>query len=107
MEVLHVVYASTLVGAEHVVLLRSLSSVPPASLATFRYRASSMCFVQIDHCLCTFIRSSCFATTDRGAEERRSRDNYSNRGSTRTGALALLQLFGCNTSWEAKLAPFA
>ena len=37
----------TLVRAEHVVLLRSLSSVPLTFLAIFRYRASSMCFVQL------------------------------------------------------------
>ena len=43
MELLHVVYASTLVKAEHVVALLSLLLT---ILATFRYRASSMCFVQ-------------------------------------------------------------
>ena len=48
MEVLHVVYASMRVRAEHVVLLRSLSSVPPTFLAASRYRAASICFVQID-----------------------------------------------------------
>ena len=37
----------TLVRAEHVVLLRSLSSVPLTFLATSGYRASCMCFVQL------------------------------------------------------------
>ena len=46
MEVLHVVYASTFVRAGHVLLLRSLSSVPLTFLAISRYRASSICFVQ-------------------------------------------------------------
>ena len=37
----------TLVMAEHVVLLRSLLSVLLTSSATSRYRASSICFVQL------------------------------------------------------------
>ena len=37
----------TLVRAERVVLLRSLSSVPLTFLATSRYRVSSICFVQL------------------------------------------------------------
>ena len=37
----------TLVRAEHVALLRSLSSVHLTVFATSRYRASSMCFVRL------------------------------------------------------------
>ena len=37
----------TFVRAEHVVLLRSLSSVPLTFLATCRYRDSSIRFVQL------------------------------------------------------------
>ena len=37
----------TPVRAEHVVLLRSLSSVPRTFLATSRNQTSSMCFIQI------------------------------------------------------------
>ena len=33
------------------VLLRSLSSVPPTFLATYRYQASSICFVRIESLL--------------------------------------------------------
>ena len=59
-----------LVGAEHVVLLRPLSSVPLAFLATSRCQASSICFVWIDSLLVhllfsgavTIDRSSCFTS---------------------------------------------
>ena len=54
MEVLHVVYSSTLVRDKHEVSLRPLSSVTLTFLATSGYRASSMCFVRLIHCLCTF-----------------------------------------------------
>ena len=58
-----------------VVLLRSLLSVPPTFLATSRYRASSMCLVQIDSLLAhlSSLRSSYFVTIDRGAKNRISR----------------------------------
>ena len=51
----------TLVRSEHMVLLRSLSSAPPTFLASYRYRASSMCFVQLTSLLVhlSSLRSSC------------------------------------------------
>ena len=69
MELLHAYVGVSLVRAEHVVLLRPLSSVPLTFLATSRYRASSVCFVQLVALPMHLLLS---------------------------GALALLQLFGCN-----------
>ena len=52
------------------VLLLSLSTVPPPFLATPRCRASSICFVQIDSLLVhlLFLGSTCFVTIDKGAK---------------------------------------
>ena len=47
--------------AEHVVLLRSLSSVPLTFLATSRYRASYMCFVQLVSLLMRLLFSGAIA----------------------------------------------
>ena len=73
MEVLHVVYASTLVRTEHVVLLLSLTRLPYL-LATSRYRASSRCFVDMNSLLVQLLFSGapsllCLLYTSDAADE--------------------------------------
>ena len=51
----------TLVRAQHVVLLQSLLSVPLTCLAMSRYRASSICFVQLVSLLMAILFSGAIA----------------------------------------------